>query len=258
MPESPEFRHSHRQVPHQRGQLRRRDEREKASQRSRDALERKARHGYNTGGEVYGYDNAPVYGTNTRGESVKAYTDYRINEEQAEVVRAIYTIYADGYGHRAIAKTLNADPAYRAARFLLTGLARCAIYGDTMIVSGHPFGNGRTRRSVPHCVNGYRHDWGKTVCTDDHEVRIEMMDAPILRSVGELLWPEAVDEIFDVAVRHLQGIRREGPDKVEVLLTEKKRLTVELKNLNKPRHRRQGAEEHQGRNCGSGEPSRNN
>ena len=34
-------------------------EREKASQRSRDALLRKAEHGFNTGGRVYGYDNVP-------------------------------------------------------------------------------------------------------------------------------------------------------------------------------------------------------
>jgi DNA invertase Pin-like site-specific DNA recombinase len=45
-------------------------EREKASQRARDALERKARKDYNTGGTVYGYTNVPVYTQNGSGEEV--------------------------------------------------------------------------------------------------------------------------------------------------------------------------------------------
>jgi DNA invertase Pin-like site-specific DNA recombinase len=57
-------------------------EREKASQRSRDALERKAQKGYNTGGVVYGYDNAPRFGTSPGGEPVKSHTDYTVNTEQ--------------------------------------------------------------------------------------------------------------------------------------------------------------------------------
>ena len=44
-------------------------EREKASQRSRDALSRKAERGYNTGGVVYGYDNVVIEATNGRGEN---------------------------------------------------------------------------------------------------------------------------------------------------------------------------------------------
>ena len=87
-------------------------EREKASQRSRDALERKARKGYNTGGVVYGYDNVPIYATSARGEQVKNHTEYRINEEQADVIRRIFTMYADGHGLTTIAKTLNGDPRY--------------------------------------------------------------------------------------------------------------------------------------------------
>ena len=89
-------------------------EREKASQRSRDALERKARHGYNTGGRVYGYDNVPIYATNAEGQQVKSHTDYRINPQEADIVRRIFSLYADGHGHTKIAKTLNGDPRYAA------------------------------------------------------------------------------------------------------------------------------------------------
>ena len=88
-------------------------EREKASQRSRDALLRKAERGFNTGGVVYGYDNVPVFMTGANGAEVKAHTDYRINAAQAEVVRAIFSMYADGHGMKAIARTLNGDPSYR-------------------------------------------------------------------------------------------------------------------------------------------------
>lgn len=88
-------------------------ERQKASQRSRDALLRKAQKGYNTGGRVYGYDNVPVYGAGEDGQQIKLYTDYRINEREAEIVRGIFTMYADGHGHAIIAKTLNGDPNYQ-------------------------------------------------------------------------------------------------------------------------------------------------
>ncbi len=87
-------------------------EREKASQRARDALLRKAERGFNTGGRVYGYDNVPVYAQCANGQEVKSHTDYRINPEEASVVRAIFRMYADGRGMKAIAWTLNADPAY--------------------------------------------------------------------------------------------------------------------------------------------------
>lgn len=93
-------------------------ERQKASQRSRDALLRKAQKGYNTGGRVYGYDNIPVYGTGEDGQQIKLYTDYRINEREAEIVRGIFTMYADGHGHAMIAKTLNGDPNYQCPSLL--------------------------------------------------------------------------------------------------------------------------------------------
>jgi hypothetical protein len=88
-------------------------EREKASQRARDALERKARKGYNTGGTVYGYINVPVYTQNGSGEEVKSHTEYRIHPEQAEVIRAIFRMYADGYGYTTVVKALNGAPGER-------------------------------------------------------------------------------------------------------------------------------------------------
>jgi site-specific DNA recombinase len=86
-------------------------EREKASQRSRDALLRKAERGFNTGGRVYGYDNVPVYAAASNGSEVKLHTDYRVNDAEAEVIRTIFRMYAAGHGMKTIAHTLNRDLA---------------------------------------------------------------------------------------------------------------------------------------------------
>jgi len=83
-------------------------ERLKAGQRSRDALERRAKAGHNAGGVVFGYDNVRV----ESAPGVKSHTVYRINEEQADTIRRIFRMYADGYGHVTVARTLNGDPAY--------------------------------------------------------------------------------------------------------------------------------------------------
>jgi site-specific DNA recombinase len=77
-------------------------EREKAGQRARDALLRKAKAGHSTGGLVYGYDR----------HRCDNHTEWRINAEQAAVIVGIYSCYRDGYGHACIAKTLNGVPRY--------------------------------------------------------------------------------------------------------------------------------------------------
>jgi len=88
-------------------------ERQKASERSRDSLKRKAEKGYCTGGPCYGFDLIPVYTTGVNGEQTKAYTDYRINEHQKEITIGIFTMSADGHGIHKITKTLDGDPRYR-------------------------------------------------------------------------------------------------------------------------------------------------
>lgn len=97
-------------------------EREKASQRSRDALERKAQKGYNTGGRVYGYHNVwiledgrrVVAPPGARKPEAVVRTEYERDDQQAEVIQAVYRMHADGHGSRKIAKTLNGDPSYAA------------------------------------------------------------------------------------------------------------------------------------------------
>jgi site-specific DNA recombinase len=65
-------------------------EREKARQRTYDAMLRKAKALHVTGGKVYGYDNVEVLGPDGTRQSVSR----QINPEQAAVVRRIFELYA--------------------------------------------------------------------------------------------------------------------------------------------------------------------
>ena len=76
-------------------------ERDKARQRTYDAMSRKARAGYVTGGRTFGYHN----------EVVGDHKEYRINETEAAVIRRIFDLCAKGVGQVAIAKKLNDEGA---------------------------------------------------------------------------------------------------------------------------------------------------
>ena len=84
-------------------------EREKASQRTYDAMFRKAKALYVTGNKVYGFDNVPVYGdgVNADGTRHRQHVVRQINPEQAKTVVRVFEMYASGFGLAGIAKTLN-------------------------------------------------------------------------------------------------------------------------------------------------------
>ena len=77
-------------------------EREKARQRTFDAMRRKAEAGHVTGGRVFGYDNVRT----EAGPVTRV-----VNDAEADVVRQIYASYAAGNGLRAIAHQLNEEGA---------------------------------------------------------------------------------------------------------------------------------------------------
>src|SRR5215470_16395607 len=110
-------------------------ERERARQRTYDALERKARALHVTGGRVYGYNNAEVAGPDGR----RLHVVRRVNEEQAAVVRRIFALCAEGQGFTRIAKALNEDgvaPPRRASGWAPTAireiLARTLYRGEVV------------------------------------------------------------------------------------------------------------------------------
>jgi site-specific DNA recombinase len=80
-------------------------EREKARQRTYDAMQRKARAGHVTGGRMFGYDNVEIVGLDGR----RSHVERRINEREASTVRRIFEMSAAGHGVRKIAKRLNAE-----------------------------------------------------------------------------------------------------------------------------------------------------
>jgi site-specific DNA recombinase len=82
----------------------------RTAERVRSRLVRMAEEGKVTGGRVYGYTSVPVYGAAANGEQVRTHSEWRIEEAEAEVVRTIFRMCADGYGYASIAKALNADP----------------------------------------------------------------------------------------------------------------------------------------------------
>jgi site-specific DNA recombinase len=80
-------------------------EREKARQRTYDAMIRKAKAGHVTGGRVFGYDNVEIAGPDGK----RSHVERRLNEPEAAVVRRIFELCAAGAGLTRITKTLNED-----------------------------------------------------------------------------------------------------------------------------------------------------
>jgi DNA invertase Pin-like site-specific DNA recombinase len=67
-------------------------ERDKARQRTYDAMRRKALTGHVTGGVVFGYENVPVLTPDGKRDHVER----RILEPEAAVVQRIFTLSAEG------------------------------------------------------------------------------------------------------------------------------------------------------------------
>jgi site-specific DNA recombinase len=78
-------------------------ERLKISERTREHLENKARRGLVVGGKIYGYDNVGVFEGDRRVR-----VEYKVNPEQAAIIKEVFTRYAAGESLKAIAKDLNA------------------------------------------------------------------------------------------------------------------------------------------------------
>ncbi|HKN85246.1 MAG TPA: recombinase family protein [Nitrospiraceae bacterium] len=86
-------------------------EREKASERTYDAMLRKARSGHVLGGKVYGYDNVSIMADQLGpdGKAKRSHVELRINQDEAKIVRRIFQMYAARMGLTTLTKTLNQD-----------------------------------------------------------------------------------------------------------------------------------------------------
>ena len=77
-------------------------ERDKARQRMRDAMSRKARSSHVTGGSCFGHRNVDVVDAGRRSHVTR-----EILEAEADVVRQIFRLSAQGNGFKNIAIALN-------------------------------------------------------------------------------------------------------------------------------------------------------
>ena len=107
-------------------------EREKARQRTRDAMQRKASRGHVAGGIVYGYRNREITRPGTDGRPIRDHVVREIHPEQAAVIRRIFTLAAEGCGFSKIAKRLNAEavPCPRGRRGWATSGVREMLFRD--------------------------------------------------------------------------------------------------------------------------------
>jgi DNA invertase Pin-like site-specific DNA recombinase len=159
-------------------------ERDKARQRTYDAMQRKARAGQVTGGRLFGYRNVDVLTdrVDANGRALRSHVERQVDEREAAVVRRIFQLCADGYGMRTIAVTLNDDgaPSPRAQQGRPSGWApssvREVLYRDVY------------RGVIVWNKTQKRDRWGKVKQRPRPESEWLRLDAPQLRVVDDALW----------------------------------------------------------------------
>ena len=167
-------------------------EREKARQRTHDAMLRKARAGHVTGGRLFGYDNVDVLA----GDGTRSHVERRINRDEATVVTRIFELSAAGVGQNRIARTLNAEraPAPRSQRGRPRGWAPSSVhevlFRDTYrgVITWN-----RTRK---------RNAWGQHHQTPRAAADVVRVPAPALRIVSDELWQAAHQRIDRARVQY--------------------------------------------------------
>jgi hypothetical protein len=156
-------------------------ERERARQRTYDAMLSKARALHVTGGRVYGYDNVDILAPtpDAEGRQKRLHVVRNVNASQAAVVRRIFELYASGLGLTKIAKTLNSEavpPPRRDARGWSPTAIREMLYrplyrGQVVWNKTQKISRGGTKKQR-------------------HRPKAEWLsiDAPELRIVSDQLW----------------------------------------------------------------------
>lgn len=174
-------------------------EREKAAQRVYDAMQRKARAGHVTGGRVFGYDNVPILLTGPDGKPQRSHVERRINPAEAEVIRRIFEMAADGFGKRRIAATLNeaGAPAPKPQRGRPGGWAPSSVFE----VLARPLYRGE----VIWNATKKRDRWGQHRQHARPEAEWVRLPAPDLQIVPADLWERAQRRMAESRARYLGG-----------------------------------------------------
>ena len=166
-------------------------EREKARQRTYDAMLRKAKAGHVTGGRVFGYDNVEVQGPDGK----RSHVTRRINEAEAVIVRRIFELCASGTGYTRIAKLLNAEgaPSPRPQQGRPAGWAPTSIHE----VLKRPLYRGEIRWNQTR----KRDRWGRTDASARPEADWISIPAPELRIISDALWTAATARLTGIRAK---------------------------------------------------------
>ena len=163
-------------------------EREAAQSRTREAMRAKATRGHVAGGKVFGY-------TNTRDASG---VHRIVNDTEANVIRRLFTLCADGLGLLRIAKALNAErvPSPTGHGWAASGVREMlhrALYRGQIVY-------GKTQ---------WVYKQGGKRKVDTSEAEWITVDAPELRIVSDALWKAAQERMaktHEVYLRHGAGL----------------------------------------------------
>ena len=170
-------------------------EREKARQRTKDAMVRKAKAGHVTGGRCFGYTNVEVLGPN--GE--RSHVERKVKDQEAEVVREIFRLCAKGYGKTRIAKTLNeqgaASPRAQQGRprAWAPSSVRSVLYRE--MYRGQIVWNKSKKRDA----------WGRQHQQARPEAEWMRVEAPEIRIVSNELWKAAHDRLDSARKNYLRS-----------------------------------------------------
>jgi site-specific DNA recombinase len=160
-------------------------EREKARQRTSDAMARKARAGHVCGGRVFGYDNIEMPGADGK----RSHVERRINVAEAAIVLRIFTLSAQGVGLTTTAKTLNdeAAPSPRAQQARPKGWAPSSVREvlHRTLYRGEITWN-RTQK---------RNQWGQVDQKPRPSAEWMSIAAPNLRIVSDELWKQVHERL---------------------------------------------------------------
>ena len=170
-------------------------EREKARQRTYDAMVRKARAGHVTGGRVFGYDNVEILAA----DGQRSHVERRSNEAEAAVVLRIFEMSAAGAGLTRITKTLNdaGVPAPRSQQGRPTAWATSSVRAVLRrpLYAGESVWNQSRKRDR----------WGRQRQHARPESEWMRVEVPALQIVSGDLWQRAHAELVRRVAQYDRG-----------------------------------------------------
>lgn len=195
-------------------------ERERARQRTFDAMQRKARAGHVTGGRCFGYRNREVEGDpDQSGHRPRLHVTREVYEPEAAIVRDIFDKYARGWGLCAIAKDLNShrQPCPRSQRGRPSGWAPSSV--RSILLRSAYRGVIVWNKSRKRTAHGTIHQRPRP---ESDWITVE---APELRIVTDAQWERVQQRFNEHSRRGYSAKRRPGATTARYLLTGLARCT---------------------------------